>query len=480
MRQRSIPALTALTSLAALLAAAPLAAQAAQSPQLQASADHAAQRINDLRAELGLGELDRFTVRRVHPDDLGMTHTRLQQLHQGVKVWGAEVIAHVGREGEALAPTLAHRSQVRVNVTPAMSGAEILNLVHAELAPKGGYATAPVVELVILPQETRVARPSFKRSDDASLDATAFTRQVLRYVLAYHVHAEIETAGDTRHVDFLLNAHTGAVLEQWNSLETANVVGTGNSQYSGVVALNTTSVASGFELRDATRPASGVNAVYNLNHATSGQGATYTDADNTWGDGANYLEDPEPTTSANGQTVAVDAAFGIQSAWDMYKNVLGRNGINGLGGPVYARVHYDSGYDNAFYSDQCLCLTFGDGTKRLPYTPVDIAAHEYSHGVCSATAGLIYNKESGGLNESNSDILGVMTEFYVRGANGQGSVLPDTGGNWTQGEQIATPAAPSYRVMYKPSLDGKSADAWSPTLSTLNVHYSSGPMNRCF
>ncbi|MGZ8226358.1 MAG: M4 family metallopeptidase [Methylococcaceae bacterium] len=112
---------------------------------------------------------------------------------------------------------------------------------------------------------------------------------------------------------------------------------------------------------------------------------------------------------------------------------------------------------------------------------MDVAAHEFAHGVCSTTAELIYSKESGGLNEANSDIMGAMAEFYSRGASGQGSRIPDTGGTWTQGEQITMPAYPlKMRFLYKPSKDGKSADAWSTSLANLDVHYSSGPMNRAF
>ena len=137
--------------------------------------------------------------------------------------------------------------------------------------------------------------------------------------------------------------------------------------------------------------------------------------------------------------------------------------------------------DCLYFSDQCMCITYGDGTKLQTLTALDVAAHEFAHGVCMTSAGLIYKKESGGLNEANSDIMGAMAEFYMRGANGKGSVIPDTGGTWTQGEQITTPAFPlKMRFLYKPSKDGKSADAWSPTLQNLNVHYSSGPMNRAF
>ncbi|MDD1609772.1 MAG: M4 family metallopeptidase, partial [Methylococcaceae bacterium] len=313
------------------------------------------------------------------------------------------------------------------------------------------------------------------------LNAEDFVTEVKGYQLAYYIHTELNNPNDTRHTDYLINAHTGAIIEKWDSLQSENAIGNGKSQYSGAVSLNTNSVASGFELRDLTRPVSGGNVVYNLNHSTSGTGTIYTNANNTWGDGVNFKEDPEPTTSANGQTAAVDAAYGIQATWDMYKNVFGRNGINGQGKLTYARVHYDNAYDNAFYSDSCMCITYGDGTKLQTLTSLDVAAHEFSHGVCMTSAGLIYNKESGGLNEANSDIMGAMAEFYTRGANGKGSVIPDTGGTWTQGEQITTPAFPlKMRFLYKPSKDGKSADAWSPTLQNLNVHYSSGPMNRAF
>ncbi len=334
---------------------------------------------------------------------------------------------------------------------------------------------------MIYPETVSRVLPRRALVPENKLNAEDFVTEVKGYQLAYYIHTELEHPGDTRHTDYLVNAHTGAIIEKWDSLMTAAAIGTGKSQYSGTVNLNTNSVANGFELRDLTRPVSGGNVIYNLDHATSGTGTLYTDLDNTWGDGINFKEDPEPTTSANGQTAAVDAAFGLQATWDMYKNVFGRNGINGLGTPTYARVHYDFAYDNAFYSDQCMCITYGDGTKLQTFTSLDIAAHEFAHGVCMTTAGLIYNKESGGLNEANSDIMGAMAEFYMRGANGQGSVIPDTGGTWTQGEQITTPAFPlKMRFLYKPSKDGKSADAWSPTLKNLNVHYSSGPMNRAF
>ena len=439
------------------------------------------QRLSAMREALGLDENHSFQLKSIEQDMLGQTHVRFHQLYRDVRVWGGEVITHTHANGTEIPPTSALKRDIQVDLTPKLSASEVLAIVKADLAPRLEFAHKPLIELVVYPETVSQVAPRRAHVPEDRLNAEDFIAQVRRYLLAYYVHTELENPGDTRHTDYLVNAHTGAIIEKWDSLRTSSVIGTGKSQYSGTVSLNTNSVAGGYELRDLTRPVNNGNVVYNLDHATSGTGAIYKDPDNAWGDSVNFKEDPEPTTSANGQTAAVDAAFGLQATWDMFKNVFGRNGINGLGAPTYARVHYDNAYDNAFYSDQCMCITYGDGTQLQTLTSLDVAAHEFAHGVCSTTAGLIYSKESGGLNEANSDILGAMAEFYMRGANGQGTIIPDTGGTWTQGEQITTPAYPlKMRFLYKPSKDGKSADAWSPTLKDLNVHYSSGPMNRGF
>ncbi|WP_051906609.1 Ig-like domain-containing protein [Methylomarinum vadi] len=441
----------------------------------------AQQQLLGMRDAFGLNENHSFQVKNLQQDALGHTHVRLQQYYHGIRVWGGEAITHTQANRMALPPTSMLKPDIRVDIEPKLSGAEALAVIEHDNAPRAGFTLKPEPELVIYPQTIRhlQANKALRRRQEPN--AADFATEVTGYRLAYYVHTERNKLGDTQHTDYLIDAHNGEIIEKWDSLMTANAIGAGKSQYSGTVPLNSNSVTSGFELKDSTRPSSGSNMVYNLDHATSGTGTLYTDADNTWGDGNNYQEDPEPTTSANGQTAAVDAAYGIQLTWDMYKNVFGRQGLDGQGTATYARVHYDYAYDNAFYSKYCKCITYGDGTKLQTLTALDVAAHEYSHGVCTMTADLIYKGESGGLNEANSDIMGTMAEFYSRGANGKGNKIPDTGGNWTHGEQMTTPAYPlKMRFLYKPSKDGKSPDAWSPGLKDIDVHYSSGPMNRAF
>lgn len=401
--------------------------------------------------QLGLDRNHSFAERSVFEEATGTAHVRMNQFYKGVRVMDGEAIIHL-RGGLVIERTDALVRGLNLNVTPALEASEALATAHQVLAPKGPYAYAPTSELVIATQIRGENRPA----------------------LAYHIHTELENGQDTRHTDFLVDARSGAILDSWDTLHTTAATGSGHSQYSGNVVLNT-NLNGSYELYDTTR--GGGIKTYDLNHATSGTGALYTDADDTWGDGANYVEG-SPTTADNGQTAGVDAHFGIQTTWDMYQNVFGRFGIDNAGGATYSRVHYSNSYDNAFWSDSCFCMTYGDGNSFLTLTCMDVAGHEMTHGVTSRTANLAYRGESGGLNESMSDIFGTMAEFY-KGSTG--STIPTTGGNWTIGEQLATPSFNHpLRYMYKPSLDGKSPDAWSKNLKRLDVHYSSGPMNRCF
>ncbi|WP_306591198.1 M4 family metallopeptidase [Geothrix sp. 21YS21S-4] len=466
----------ALSFLTAALAAGALIAR---TPQETLRVDAAASRLLANRSQLGLDADNGFHLRDAHSDKLGQTHGHFAQLYKGVRVWGGDAITHIAKDGSELPLTNALHRAIQLNVNPSIEAGEALAAVQADLAPKGAYAYAPTSELVVYPETVEVVRPGRRRIDDAN--AEDLTREVLRFTLAYHVHTELENDQDgIKHTDYLVNAHTGAILKKWNALHTTAAVGTGKSQYNGTVSLPTNYTGSTYEMRDMTRGSGGSfgnNVVTNANHAadtSTTKGTIYTDADNTWGDSANYVEGSS-TTAANGQTAAVDAMFGMMESWDFYKNVFGRNGIDGAGTATYSRVHIGNSYDNAFWSDTCFCMTYGDGSSFTTLTALDVAGHEMSHGVCARTANLTYSGESGGLNEANSDIFGTMIEFYSRG--GSGATIGNTGGNWTIGEQLASTP---LRYMYKPSLDGASPDAWSSTTKNLDVHYSSGPMNRCF
>ena len=461
-----------LTLVAAALAAGALSA-AEMPAALKLKADQASQNLMSRRQGLGLDEHHAFQARRAHGDELGQFHTRLKQLYKGVRVWGGEAIFHQDANGNELPATLELRRNLNLAVAPTLEAKEALAVAHQVLNPKGPYAYEPTAELVVYPvMKDLVVRRASRRMNDG--DDMGVSRQVMRYVLAYHVHTELENGvGETAHTDFMIDAHSGAILEKWNTLRTTDATGTGYSQHSGTVTLHTNLSGSTYQLYDVYR---GMNIkTYNLNHATSGTGTLYTDADNTWGDGSNYpTGSGTSTTGATGQTAAVDAHYGVEMTYDFYKNVLGRNGIDGNGTATYSRVHYSTSYDNAFWSDSCFCMTYGDGSDFKQLASMDVAAHEMSHGLCAATAKLVYSGQSGALNESNSDILGTCVEFYANSAKD----TPD----WLIGETIYTPnkAGDALRYMDNPAKDGYSIDHYSKYTNTMDVHYTSGLANNFF
>ncbi|MFI2434498.1 M4 family metallopeptidase [Streptomyces sp. NPDC018693] len=388
--------------------------------------------------ELGLGAQEKLVVRDVVKDVDGTVHTRYERTYAGLPVLGGDLVTHVSKSGSLKGVDKATNSRISVASTDAT--------VSVAGAKKGALAAAAA------------------DGADAEAATVASARKVVwaagsKPVLAYEsVVKGLQHDGTPSELHVITDATTGKELYSYEAIDT----GTGTSQYSGTVPLGTTASATGgYDLTDSGR---GAHRTYDLNGGTSGTGTLFHDADDTWGDG----------TPGNRQTAAVDAAYGAQVTWDFYKSEFGRNGIRNDGKAAYSRVHYGNAYVNAFWSDQCFCMTYGDGAANLkPLTSLDVAGHEMTHGLTSATAGLRYSRESGGLNEATSDILGTSVEFFANNAADAGDYLIgekiDIRGNGTP-----------LRYMDRPSRDGNSADYWSRSLGRLDVHYSSGPANHFF
>lgn len=194
-----------------------------------------------------------------------------------------------------------------------------------------------------------------------------------------------------------------------------------------------------------------------------GPGSLFTDGDPDFGDG--LLTDPA--------SVAVDAQFGAAVTWDYFDVIHSRTGILNDGVGALSCVHYGNNYNDAFWSDSCFCMTYGDGdgVNFNPFPSLDVTGHEMTHGVTSATAKLRYSGESGGLNEATSDIFGAMVEFRANNVEDP----PD----YDIGERLFKFGG-AIRYMYRPSKDGASPNCYSKTLKALDVHYSSGVANHFF
>ncbi|HWS79132.1 MAG TPA: M4 family metallopeptidase, partial [Thermomonas sp.] len=395
---------------------------------------------------------DSFIARDVVVDADGTEHVRFQRNYQGLPVIGGDFVVQ-SRNGKVGKVSQTLKSSTR----PGLAGRIGADQAIVEAGARFG--------------STFIGAPSSRKVVYA-LGASP--------VLAHEVVFNGVKADQTpTEMHYFVDAASGKILDQWDAIHTARpgpgggsctgtaATGTGASLMVGNVVLNTTKCsATVYEMRDPTR---GGGYVTNMAMKTSGMGTVFSDSDNAWGNGL----------TSNAQTVAADAHFGIAKTWDYYKNVHGRNGIANDGKGAFSRVHYGRNYQNAFWSDSCFCMTFGDGDNGAtiyPLVSIDVAAHEMSHGVTSRTANLIYNGESGSLNEATSDIFGAMVEYYANTAADPA--------DYVIGEELFPNNANmsnAIRYMFKPTLDNYSQHCYDPaTTPTFEVHGGSGIANSFF
>ena len=106
----------------------------------------------------------------------------------------------------------------------------------------------------------------------------------------------------------------------------------------------------------------------------------------------------------SGDAAVDEAADGVAASLAMFEEVYGRASYDDAGATVVATVHYQRDYDNAFWNGEQLVFGDGDGKTFDRFTkPVDVLGHELTHAVTERTAGLVYDGQSGALNESVSD-----------------------------------------------------------------------------
>jgi Zn-dependent metalloprotease len=157
-------------------------------------------------------------------------------------------------------------------------------------------------------------------------------------------------------------------------------------------------------------------------------------------------------------------------------------------------VHFRTGYDNAFWNGQQ--MVYGDGDEDLPVAQrlfnrftiaVDIIGHELTHGVTQFTANLIYQGQSGALNESMSDVFGSLVKQRLMGHT-------PANADWVIGEGLFTAnvngagirnmkepgTAYNDPVLGKDPQPGHMRDYVQTQADNGGVHINSGIPNRAF
>jgi Zn-dependent metalloprotease len=384
---------------------------------------------------LGLEADEGFQLLRQSTDFNGVTHTRYQQTFKGIPIWGMQAVVSKGRGGEVvrLNGNIVQGAPREVGAIPAN-----LNAQAALSRMKAGFAGQ------IFSSETAGTYIYLHNGNARLCDVVSFFTD--------------DDCGNPSRPVFFIDAKSGKVLHSFDSLTYAyEGTGPGGNPKVGYYTYGPGGDYPGFGVAVVGSVCTMNYAdctTVDLNHTTSGTTPfSYTCYNNTH----EFINE--------GACPMNDAQFFGQAVYNMFQAWYG---VPVLPFQLMMRCHYSNNYENAFWNGSS--MTFGDGyTTFYPLVALDVSAHEVAHGFTENYSGLIYSSQSGGINESYSDLAGEAAKFYMRGTN-----------DFMCGYDIFKAAGQALRYLCDPTADGRSIDHISQYYEGLDVHYSSGLFNKAF
>lgn len=422
-----------------------------------------------------------------HTDFNQVTHIREQQTYAGLPVWGADAVMHT--------PDAATFSIKKIPAKTSMNGIVYKGL-EQDLGVKPAFigtkehANKALIHAVGLHADVTGVK-SFN-AENVKKDAIVYLDVNNKAHYAYLISFLSNNADGTPAVPtYVMDASTFAVYEKWDDLQSLkkskgeSITGGGYGGNPKLGKLVYSGQSSDFPALDMTRdPETGLCSVKNKHvevyddtkssgpfSSTHSEKFDCAKVDSKYG--IYWNGDLDATNG--GYSPANDAMYIGTVVRNMYKEwynqpVLAMYGmVLKLGMHVHAKDLYGKKMDNAFFLSLNNQMYFGDGVKYFyPLTSLGVGAHELSHGFTSQHSKLVYEKQSGGLNESYSDMAAQAAEYYSVGKN-----------NWQIGPEIVIGEG-ALRYMDDPTKDGNSIDNVHDYTDDLNVHYTSGVFNKAF
>jgi thermolysin len=390
----------------------------------------------------------------------GRRHDRFAQVYRGVRVFGGEIVRQSDAAG-AVSVFGTFYEGIDLDPRPTLSADRARALVEPKDAPR--FLTARDPELVVLPEGGG------------------------GYALCWKVRVWVRS--DL--VVFFVDAHDGRVRRRYSDLQTEAAVGLGKGVLGDQKKVSASPGSGGFVAQDELRPPAlstydfqgDLTRLFRINQPSDFSPRDLArDSDNDWTDGAN-----------------VDAHVYAGYTYDYYYKRFGRRGLDNADIPILSITHPVSRDDifsqpddviftfylNAIYAGDGIML-YGEGLppdltfqgQHWNYLAgaLDVVAHELTHGVTDYTSQLIYQGESGALNEAFSDMMATGAEFFFQ-PPGDGPLHAD----YLAGEDVVTPGG--VRSLQNPLAHGD-PDHYSIRYTgdgdNGGVHINSGIPNHVF
>lgn len=337
----------------------------------------------------------------------GVKHHRYRQVHQGVPVFGSTYILHE-KDGKVTHATGRYTPQISVSVKPGIDEATAIAL--AKKAMKANRYNDKLVTATLM-----LVDPAFPEISEN-------TR------LAYQIDL-VSTDPANKH-RYFVDAQAGKILCDFPLILQHGVPSTAQTKYYGVQNIISDSIApQEFILRDPTR--GGGIFIYHDN------GDDFTNNSSNWN-----------LTNVAMDEVALDAHYCTQEYYDLMLDAFDWEGQDGQGQALKVRVHVGGpGFVNAYWDGEY--SNYGDGDCNYgPLTTLEVVGHEFTHGMIDFTSQLVYDGESGAINECMADIFGKYLEYKTAPAHH----------DWALGHSfIINPDSKPFRQMDDPGSLGMPA-----------------------
>lgn len=396
---------------------------------------------NDWYFEKVTDSLFNYKIEKEDIDQLGFKHIKIQQLYNNIEIENAVYILHT-KNNYIRTLNGYFYSENPIKTTPKINSTELINIIS-------NYESGII--------NYNLSNKSISRKKDQKFNKKYIINFEKKIVLCYEV--EIESIESLIHEKIYINIESGKIEKKTNLNHFLTTKTEVETVYSGKKTINTEYTDGIYKLLDNSR-GNGIETLSLNNQTNISATQQILDSNNTWNKFKNPIE-----------RCALDVHYGATATYDYFHNLHKRNSIDDKGYKLTNLVHYGQNFVNAYWDGSK--MIFGDGNGNIgPLVSLDIIGHEITHGLTSNTAKLILENESGALNESFSDIFGVLIDFYAR---------PEKA-NWTVAEEVS----PLIRSLEKPSINNDPSTYFGKNWKPLGgadfggIHSNNGVQNHWF
>lgn len=312
----------------------------------------------------------------------GYRHVRMRQQYLGLPVVGAELIVHYDAKGTPRTVNGTYYPDLKVAAKPTLTAGDALAVARQDQQalgkPQGQVTAGP--DLVVLVRG-------------------GITSLAYQLVLVYD-----DGQGGVGRWRYWIDALAGAVLWRYNDIP-AIAAPTGAGAHTALTGALLD--GEGGATVSVTGWRENAGPYYYLWNKTN----TWYIFNNGRGPDANTYAYRTTSDWGTSDRVEVSAGFDFDAIQTYWRTVHGRRSFDNANAMARANVHYGNSYVNAYWNGADFTFGDGDGYYASELGVMDVAGHEFTHAVTEYTAGLIYQDESGALNESWSDIFGTLIEF---------------------------------------------------------------------